>query len=947
MRRLSLAVLVLLLLGTLAPGLSSAPAGDPPVRPDPPPKTRPGQRPVEGYGSLLPDGRPTTPNPYLSFLPADVAPDYAGWDAWLRQRSAEVRRRRQAEVRAFADVTESEQPTEQNLNDTLPEADPVPGFGTGPGDSSETAARGTVAPPPEPTVLDPLEVPDEDDGDITLATPLALELNERISVRGATIGDGPHGSGRSGSGDFDFYRIEAPAHARLTVDVDTEDPFGDLDPFVGLYRRTGEETAELVASNDDDFETFDSLLEFPVPESGEYFVSVGGFGSFLLEDPFDSGSGPGAGSEGDYDLTASLLDVDVDVFAVELEAGDVLGATLVSGDPDTVTALGPDETVLMGSSQDASFIYPLGSPLEGGGPHLAVVAGQAGTYGVSVTGPTGGYELALQAFRPGTERMRTDRRATVFLDFDGATLDAGALFGFGNPAAALSPLSSFLGRWGLEATDEDAVVDAVVATVEENLEEDLRGHPNGDFGASGTPGDFDVEVRNSRDHDDPGARADTMRLIVGGSIDELHLPTIGIAQSIDPGNFAPGETAVVLLDVLSEPDCGEFLDSLNCIPLTDGASMVDLVGTAVGNIAAHEAGHLLGAFHTDQFNPVNELMDQGGNLPNTIGLGPDGEFGGADDVDVDFVGDVYVPNEGFLGIEDTRAITAHGHSSGTDTVNDPPVATRDVLPFTGGPVAADAPGILRNDHDPEFDPVSAQLVGAPRGGVIEAFRSDGSFTLRPEAVRDLTFTYRASDGDLVSEPVTVTVAVRDCTDRDLRNGSFELGLDFWCVQDLRDPFFPVSVVPAGASTDFGAFGFFRTEPTDGDLVALHGFDGAGPGTIELFRFVRPDPRASEAELSLDWRAAWDLATFCEDCSARSFDVVVEDALTGLELRRERLLVAHPGTIVTDTGPRSASVDLGDLVGVPLRISLEATVPDAFSGPGQLQIDAVDLDVRRR
>jgi hypothetical protein len=57
---------------------------------------------------------------------------------------------------------------------------------------------------------------------------------------------------------------------------------------------------------------------------------------------------------------------------------------------------------------------------------------------------------------------------------------------------------------------------------------------------------------NSRDHADPfGAPHD--RLVVGGTISELGIGTIGIAQSIDPGNFATSETGVVLLDLLSGP----------------------------------------------------------------------------------------------------------------------------------------------------------------------------------------------------------------------------------------------------------------------------------------------------------------------------------------------------------------------------------------------------------
>ena len=142
------------------------------------------------------------------------------------------------------------------------------------------------------------------------------------------------------------------------------------------------------------------------------------------------------------------------------------------------------------------------------------------------------------------------------------------------------------------------------------------------------------------------------RVIVGGTITESGIPTIGIAQSIDPGNFGTEETALVLLDVLSDPSV-EFGDpSLNTYlrrPATGSPSS----GEAIGNIVAHEAGHFFGDCHVDQFNDNANLMDQGGDWPLTVGVGPDGVGGTDDDIDVDFGEDVLNPNEGFVGFEDT------------------------------------------------------------------------------------------------------------------------------------------------------------------------------------------------------------------------------------------------------------------------------------------------------
>jgi hypothetical protein len=190
---------------------------------------------------------------------------------------------------------------------------------------------------------------------------------------------------------------------------------------------------------------------------------------------------------------------------------------------------------------------------------------------------------------------------------------------------------------------------------------------NGDFDATGLPGDFDIEIRNSRDHSDPWGAPYASRIIVGGTIEQLGFQVLGIAESIDVGDFDSEETAFVLLDLMSarpgDPLFGAF--SLNGIPRDPSADMIELIGEAVGNIVAHEAGHILGNWHTDQFDLLLNVQDQGGNLPGKIGLGPDGIFGTADDIDVDFGPDFYVPNEGFTGIEDTLETIAFGLSTGT------------------------------------------------------------------------------------------------------------------------------------------------------------------------------------------------------------------------------------------------------------------------------------------
>jgi hypothetical protein len=239
---------------------------------------------------------------------------------------------------------------------------------------------------------------------------------------------------------------------------------------------------------------------------------------------------------------------------------------------------------------------------------------------------------------------------TLFLDFDGARVNTGVFGGSG--VVQLSPLSAFLAKWGIARADEDAVIDGVVARVTENLTDDLV--------ASGLNGSFTLKVLNSRDHADPFGKANVSRIIVGGTVAESGVDTIGIAQSIDPGNFETEETALVLLDYLSEPAGPQY--SLNT-HLTAASDRLAFVGDAIGNVTAHEAGHFFGNWHTDQFNDNANLMDQGGNAEQMFGVGPDGVGGTADDVDVDFGHDILNPRERFLGTEDTLGRIVFGVTS--------------------------------------------------------------------------------------------------------------------------------------------------------------------------------------------------------------------------------------------------------------------------------------------
>jgi hypothetical protein len=587
---------------------------------------------------------PAGTNPFTSLVQNPATVDWAYW----RQIAAAQGEQREAGLRAAAAAAplvynEVEPATVQGQNDSQATAELVAGFGSGNKRNPASQLLGTLAPPPgTPATV----ASTEDDGAIPLANNTGISGATGRAVTDATIGDGPHGSATGDTGDFDFFKVtNATAGRTLELDIDT--PTSSLDSYLVLWNAAG----QVVALNDDSGGTFDSHLRVTIPTTGDYFVMVAGFRS-LPRNPFDPASGPGAQSEGGYHLAVDLGASDVDFYSFDLKAGDVVGAT-VTGSASRLTLFAAGGKQLMGSEQDATFIYPAQSPLPGGGDAtLDHVTGTAGRYALAVTSGTGAYQVTLEVHRT-EEAQAKDAVQTLFVDFDGARVNTNVFGGSG--VVTLSPLSSFLARWGLTPADENALIDAIMATVEENVRADLA--------ARGGNTRFAVRIRNSRDNADTFGQPNTSRLVVGGTIAESGIDTIGIAQSIDPGNFGHEETALILLDVLSDPAGPAGDPSLNTY-IKAGSDRIAFIGHAVGNVVSHEAGHFLGNFHVDQFDGSANLMDQGGNFPVLYGVGPDGIGGTADDPDVDYGDNPFNPGEGFTGTEETLVRTAFGLTKG-------------------------------------------------------------------------------------------------------------------------------------------------------------------------------------------------------------------------------------------------------------------------------------------
>lgn len=185
--------------------------------------------------------------------------------------------------------------------------------------------------------------------------------------------------------------------------------------------------------------------------------------------------------------------------------------------------------------------------------------------------------------------------------------------------------------------------------------------------------------------------------------------------------------------------------------------------------------------------------------------------------------------------------------------------------------------------------------------------------------------------------ITLTLAVGGAAQAAFVNGSFETGnFANWVTQDLAAPFYPLSVETFGVNT----FGWpWSSTPTDGIWTAFHGFDGdptGGPNTIRIAQ----DLVITAPTLAFDWRAAWD-KTFGATL-ARTFTVNVEVAGGGGNLQSDLILTAAPNTTIFDTGQTTSFVDVSAHLGQFVRVSFDWLIPQAFTGPGQFQLDNVRL-----
>jgi hypothetical protein len=413
--------------------------------------------------------------------------------------------------------------------------------------------------------------------------------------------------------------------------------------------------------------------------------------------------GTGPGQEDTIDLTGTLpiaisgtstsgFSADIDVYGFDLQGGDIIDIATqgAAGEFALQGPFGPTGLPLPGQpALTVSFASnaPVGgqaAPLQSAATSNATgvfVAPESGRYFLTIAAATQTttYSVGLRAYRPVTESLAVGDAQILYLDWEGGLIDnniflAGADGGDDGPLpnfgfTLIPSLEESLPALGLEFGDvatANIIAETVYDEVVEIFQELTVDSANGDFGTTGVPGDYALRILNSRDathrqwfesnSDDPRIT----RMIIGGTGLDIGIDgVLGIAQSVDVGNFDLSENALFALD--------GFLAITEDTPLSPTASRLDAISQFLASVAAHEAGHTFGMIHTNNANNTLSIGDAGGGLTNDFaqGLGPDGIFGTLDDVQPIFANDFFADatvRRGFSRIRDTFT---HSLSSGT------------------------------------------------------------------------------------------------------------------------------------------------------------------------------------------------------------------------------------------------------------------------------------------
>ncbi|MFV2068945.1 MAG: hypothetical protein ACC645_18420, partial [Pirellulales bacterium] len=174
------------------------------------------------------------------------------------------------------------------------------------------------------------------------------------------------------------------------------------------------------------------------------------------------------------------------------------------------------------------------------------------------------------------------------------------------------------------------------------------------------------------------------------------------------------------------------------------------------------------------------------------------------------------------------------------------------------------------------------------------------------------------------------------------NGSFETG-DFqgWTARNNGViELTPWTVGPVGG-------GWFRsTSPIDGSLNAYNGFDGDAGLEYELFQDVTVPP-SGDVTLTTNHRIVFD-GLGIPSTADRVFAISIRDPRDNSVLQDLYTeTVTLNGAPRTDLGWNQQTFDLSQFSGQSIRVHFLERIPESFTGPANIEFDALSLEVDRR
>jgi len=289
--------------------------------------------------------------------------------------------------------------------------------------------------------------------------------------------------------------------------------------------------------------------------------------------------------------------------------------------------------------------------------------------------------------------------------------------------------------------------------------------------ASGT-GTAAVAVGEFNQDGDPDlavADYDTGRVLVllGSSGATFTGPTT-VGTGVDPVSVAVGE-----FNQDGDPDLAVAEESgqVRVLLGSPGGGFTGPTAVLSGSqVLAGPSSVAVGDFNRDG-DPDLAVANRNWNRVTVLLGGPDGSFGSPNNFPTGTLpASVAVADFNADGKPDLT--TAHPTTNtvsvllNTTVTNRAPAAAADAYSTAEDtPLTVAATGVLGNDTDSDGDSLSAVVVSGPAHGSLN-LNADGSFTYTPAVNFNGTdsFTYRASDGTLQSDPATVTITVNAVND---------------------------------------------------------------------------------------------------------------------------------------------------------------------------------------